>query len=174
MKGKISILGPVAASCNYRKKSDGIFSVFQKFSLTESCPMRGCRTDCARPNVELFTFPFTAKNWAWLKRLKNSARNCRFVLCVIWVFFNTAMSQFLMPGPWKKRRLAFPNCPRFSTVYVIPGIFCAESGLATSPDGKYLATGEVTGGSAGLSRSQRWQSHPCLASIFHGDSRPTR
>src|ERR1700730_11778330 len=32
-----------------------------------------------------------------------------------------------------------------ATVYVIPGNFCAESGLATSPDGKYLATGEVTG-----------------------------
>jgi WD40 repeat protein len=32
-----------------------------------------------------------------------------------------------------------------ATVYVIPGNFCAENGLLTSPDGKYLATGVLSG-----------------------------
>src|SRR5215469_11063892 len=50
-------------------------------------------------------------NWAWLKTLKNSPRNCRFTRSVMKVVFNRAKSQLLTPGPWKKRRFALPSWP---------------------------------------------------------------
>src|SRR5260370_30930055 len=78
--------------------------------------MRGGATDVAWPKFPAFTFPCTKLNWAWLKTLKNSARNCKFSLSVRRVSFNKAMSQLLTPGPWKKRRCEFPSCPTVSSV----------------------------------------------------------
>jgi hypothetical protein len=46
-----------------------------------------------------------------LKRLKNSARNCRTFDSVRWVFLKTENSTFLVPGPWRILRPESPHVP---------------------------------------------------------------
>src|SRR5579864_2157604 len=50
-------------------------------------------------------------NWVVLKMLKNSIRNSSFMLSVKLVVFASEKSQFLMAGPRKILRPAFPCVP---------------------------------------------------------------
>ena len=40
------------------------------------CPIRGERALVTIPKFELVKLPVGLLNWPWLKKLKNSARNC--------------------------------------------------------------------------------------------------
>src|ERR1700722_8165566 len=65
-----------------------------------------------RPKLVVsFTLSSTEPNCVWLKALKNSERKINVVDSVTLVAFCTLISQLLMPGPWKKRRLALPSRP---------------------------------------------------------------
>ena len=77
-----------------------------------TCPMRAAPALVTKPKAELRKLPFAPKNWAWLKALNNSPRNCRCFDSVSRRSLISAMSQLFKPGPWKNRRLAFPSCPR--------------------------------------------------------------
>src|SRR5215472_4385829 len=73
--------------------------------------MRPGFAEVTSPKVESVMLPSGRPNCAWLKALKNSARNATFMLSVMLVIFCKLMSQLLSPGPWKKKRGAFPSCP---------------------------------------------------------------
>jgi hypothetical protein len=65
----------------------------QKFSFNANCRMRGSRTAVTWPKVEVVVSVVpTVWKLVWLKRLKPSARNCRFMDSLIRVFFKRAMS----------------------------------------------------------------------------------
>src|ERR1700682_1299151 len=71
----------------------------------------GLAVDTNPKEVASLMFPCGIPNCAWLKALKNSLRNWRLNLSVKCVSFWMLISQLLIPGPWKKRRLAAPSCP---------------------------------------------------------------
>src|ERR1035437_455378 len=50
-------------------------------------------------------------NCGVLKRLKNSARNCRAFDSVTWVFLKNEKSTVLVPGPWRILRPELPHVP---------------------------------------------------------------
>src|SRR5580658_141843 len=50
-------------------------------------------------------------NCGVLKRLKNSARNCKVVDSVKWVFLKTEKSTFFVPGPCRILRPESPQVP---------------------------------------------------------------
>src|ERR1700691_5737166 len=67
------------------------------------------------PKLLAAKLPTGAWNWAWLKVLKNSARNSRETLSVMGVALCNAVSKLLMPGPEKNRRLELPGTPSVSS-----------------------------------------------------------
>src|SRR5208337_3473863 len=88
----------------------------QKRNFKANCPMRGSFAPVTLPNVAEPKVPVGSPNWAWLKRLKNSARNWSDILSVSFVSLSSPKSQLFKPGPWKKRRLALPGTPKVSEV----------------------------------------------------------
>src|ERR1700675_3561916 len=67
------------------------------------------------PNDLLLKSPSTAtgpKNWAWLKVLNVSNRNCSAFDSENRNVRSRAKSKLSMPGPWKLRREAEPGVPR--------------------------------------------------------------
>ena len=88
-------------------------------NLTLNCPIRGARVLLIIPNDESLMFPPGFVNCVWLKMLKNSIRRSKARFSLIVVCFKRPKSVLLNPGPWKKRRLTFPN---------VPGVqFCANA-----------------------------------------------
>src|SRR5271169_492975 len=82
------------------------------------------------PKLASVMVPSGGPNCAWLKALKNSARNATFILSVSLVSFCKVMSQLLSPGPWKKKRGASPSCPMASLVNrEVLKYGCLERGL---------------------------------------------
>src|SRR6185295_6541000 len=73
---------------------------------------RGARADVMRPNCTgALTFVAGAKNCAWLKALKNSARNWRLKRSWKLLFLTAARFQLFVPGPMMILRPAVPNVP---------------------------------------------------------------
>src|SRR6266478_2838445 len=88
----------------------------QKRNFAAICKMRGSRALVILPKSVESMLPPGLVNCAWLKILKASNLNSRLLASVRLMSFNKAMSQLLRPGPWKKRRLELPICPRASLV----------------------------------------------------------
>ena len=66
------------------------------------------------PNSALSKSPSTdagPKNWAWLKVLKLSSRNCSALTSENLKLRNSARSKLSSPGPAKERRDALPGVP---------------------------------------------------------------
>src|ERR1035441_3416066 len=88
----------------------------QKVSFMATWPMRAAFAFVTKPKSELRKFPFGSANCAWLKTLKNSARNSSSFDSVNLRSFKSAMSQLFRPGPAKKRRLDVPTTPSGSAL----------------------------------------------------------
>src|SRR2546423_319381 len=129
-----------SSSCTRKKNSDGGPSVrrkpsvrvsalavlYQKLSLRPNCMLRGPRSVLSTPNCPLrvVVMPGTPFVWlttktelpnplkfVWLKRLKNSARNCRRARSVSAKFLFSEKSTFWMLGCLTGPRLRLPNVP---------------------------------------------------------------
>src|SRR5215510_6278746 len=91
-------------------------ALVQKISFRANCACRdepdspvGKRVLVIRPKDGVpTTFPGWPK-FAWLKRSKNSARNCTRILSPSAVFLITEKSVFLKPGPMITLRPRLPN-----------------------------------------------------------------
>src|SRR2546423_2083615 len=128
------------SSCTRKKNSDGGPSVrrkpsvrvstlavlYQKLSLRPNCTLRGPRSLLSTPNWPLrcVVMPETPSRcettktelpnplkFGWLKRLKNSARNCRRARSVSAKVLFSEKSTFLMLGCLTRPRLRLPNAP---------------------------------------------------------------
>src|SRR6516164_907919 len=63
------------------------------------------------PNPELLKVAFGRAKFGWLKMLKNSERNCRFMRSRICVVFSTEKSAELVREPMMELRPALPKVP---------------------------------------------------------------
>src|ERR1041384_8703699 len=72
---------------------------------------RGSRAEVIRPKVGEPRKLSGKLKFGWLKRLKASARNCRFTRSVKWVFFTSDAFTLLNPGPSRIFLPALPNVP---------------------------------------------------------------
>src|SRR5579885_3034134 len=74
--------------------------------------MRGSRALVTRPKLLLLMSPVGLLNCAWLKMLKNSPRISKCIDSLRGISLVIPRSVLLIPGPWKKRRLAVPKDPQ--------------------------------------------------------------
>src|SRR5580704_2692468 len=118
-------------------------------NLSATWPIRGSRAVVMIPKLEpgppqgcpgpLVTHvpvlgeprPLVATNCVWLNTLKNSALNSKCIRSLTRNSFRSATSQLLIPGPRKKRRLAFPSWPSCSDVKSEVLKYGAQVGLLT-------------------------------------------
>ena len=78
--------------------------------------MRMARALVTFPKLSLLMSPLGLANCAWLNMLKNSPRISKDFASVTGITFWIPKSVLLMPGPWKKRRLAVPKLPQSGPV----------------------------------------------------------
>src|SRR5207245_8696929 len=85
--------------------------------------------------------------WAWLKALKNSARNCILSRSPNAKSFKTPKSQFWKPGPSRMLLPEFPNRGLPVKVHVVgsQGFPVEESRLVSSPSNHVHITADVRG-----------------------------
>src|SRR5713226_1100024 len=76
--------------------------------------MRGSCADVYTPKVDgtltLLPTPPVNPNWVWLGTLKNSARNSKYRLSSMWVFFISEKSRLFCPAYRIIPRPLLPNC----------------------------------------------------------------
>src|SRR5207244_11819730 len=91
-------------------KSPGV--VDQNSHFSANCNCRGARARLMRPKSDpSVMLPSGFRNWVWLSRLKNSARNSKLWRSVMGVVLCSAKSQFPIPGPQQIVRFEFTNVP---------------------------------------------------------------
>ena len=84
---------------------------YQNRNRIASWLIRGSRAEVTCPKAAAPNDVFTPANCVWLKRLKNSARNCTATRSVIAVRLMNETSQLLIPGARNSPRPALPNVP---------------------------------------------------------------
>src|ERR1700689_5267385 len=83
-------------------------------------------------------------NWAWLKALKKSVRNCRLPHSRILLFFCREISQLFWPGPMMSPTLVFPK-PEPALGFVEPAAPQGSVGSPAGFDWPPIHTGEEAG-----------------------------
>src|SRR2546422_4024672 len=140
-------------------------------NFTPNWMLRGSCAPKIFPTVELVMFRRGSLKWAWLKALKNSARNCILSFSPSEKSFKRPMSQFWKPGPSRMLLPELPNRgrPVKFQVFGSQGFPVEESRLLSSPSNPVPITAGVSwvqvGSKVGATRSEEHTSE--LQSRLH-------